>query len=422
MRKHSVILKAFQTTDVLLHSYAFLCRHRFNPRYFTRKRKLGFVDTILFLLSGAKNSLQAELNRYLDMKKMHHETYSKQAFSKGRQRIRPEAFKELSDAITYELYATFPTRTFRGYHLLAVDGSRLNLPANSELKALFGEQITGGTPQPQALSSCLYDVLNGMIVDARLGGCRSSERDQAADMIQALDAKTVKNPLYIMDRGYPAATLLEAIEDLGQHYLLRCDKSFLKSVKRFGNDVIVEHKFSHISKALRFRVITISLESGENEYLVTNVFDEDLGIDDFAALYRCRWGIESRFDDLKGKMQIENFTGTTPIAVCQDFFATLYLANLAGIMALDCRDEIEAAHNTPENRYTYRLNVNLTIAALRQSVVEMLMLSTNKRRSRMLEYIGNRLMSAVVPVRNGRSNPRKVSHTLNKHPQNRKLP
>ena len=121
-------------------------------------------------------------------------------------------------------------------------------------------------------------------------------------------------------------------------------------------------------------------------------------------------------------MQIENFTGNTPIAVCQDFYATLYLANLAGIMAYDLRDEIAAAHNSPENLYTYRLNVNQTIAALRQSTVEMLMLSTNKRRGKMLDYIANRLMSAVVPVRNGRSNPRKVSHAFSKYPQNRKLP
>ena len=78
---------------------------------------------------------------------MYKETYSKQAFSKGRQRIRPEAFKELSDVAVNDLYSSFPTSTFRGYHLLAVDGSRLDLPTNPELKAQFGEQITSGASQ-----------------------------------------------------------------------------------------------------------------------------------------------------------------------------------------------------------------------------------------------------------------------------------
>ena len=102
-----------------------------------------------------------------------------------------------------------------------------------------------------------------------------------------------------MDRGYPAADLLESIEDLGQHYLMRCDKTFIRTVKRSGADVVVDHKFSHIKKVMRFRVITVTLETGDEEYLITNLFDEELGIDDFAALYRCRWGIESKFDDLK---------------------------------------------------------------------------------------------------------------------------
>lgn len=422
MHKLPIILKILKITHDLLYDYGFLCRSRFKPCYFTRNRKLGFADTMLFLLSGAKNSLQAELYRYLDRKKMYTETYSKQAFSKGRQRIRPEAFKELSDVAIKELYSSYPTNTFHGYHLLAIDGSRLNLPANPELNAVFGEQITGAAPQAQALSSCLYDVLNGIIVDARIGKCRDSERDQAAEMIRALNPETIQNPLYIMDRGYPAANLFEFIEALGQHYLIRCDKTFIRMIKRTGPDEVIEHKFSHIHKVLKIRIVTVTLKNGTEEYLITNLFDSNLSVEDFAGLYHCRWGIESRFDDLKGKMQIENFTGNTPIAILQDFFATLYLANLAGILALDYRDKIETAHNTPNNIHTYRLNVNLTIAALKGSVVEMLMLSTGMRRAKRLNDIVNRLKSAVVPVRDNRSVPRKVTHKLNKFPQNRKLP
>ena len=160
----------------LLHDPAFVNRAKTSPSAFTRKRKLSFVDFMLFLISGAKNSLQSELNHFLDMTKHEDQNYSKQAFSQGRQRIRPEAFKELSDTVVREVYKKVATKTWKMHHLLAIDGSRLNLPINSNLSLEFGEQITSGAAQPQALCSCLFDVLNGIIVDARLDGCVCANR------------------------------------------------------------------------------------------------------------------------------------------------------------------------------------------------------------------------------------------------------
>jgi hypothetical protein len=37
-----------------------------------------------------------------------------------------------------------------------------------------------------------------------------------------------------------------------------------------------------------------------------------------------RWGIEMKYDELKDRLQIENFTGTTKIAIEQDFYSTIY--------------------------------------------------------------------------------------------------
>ena len=116
---------------------------------------------------------------------------------------------------------------------------------------------------------------------------------------------------------------------------MRCDKSFIRAIQRDGNDVIVTHQFSKLEEPIEFRVITIKSKSpdGESEtedYLVTNVLDDQYQIQDFVELYHLRWGIETKYNDLKNKLQIENFTGITPVAIRQDFFATLYLVNLAG--------------------------------------------------------------------------------------------
>lgn len=406
----------------LLYDPAFLDRVRTSPTAFTRNRKLSFIDFMLFLVSGAKNSLQAELNNFLDMTKREDQTYSKQAFSRGRQRIRPEAFKELSDAVVREVYTHPVTRTWKNHHLLAIDGSRLNLPINSALSEEFGVQITSGASQPQALCSCLLDVLNGIIVDARLDGCRGNERKHAEEMICALDTSLITNPVFLMDRGYPSYEIIAMFEKLGRKYLMRCDTTFLRSVCWDGEDTVVTHTFSKAKEPVQFRLVTVSLPSGEKEYLITNLFDSELTVENFSDLYHQRWGIEVRYNDLKGKLQIENFTGCTPIAVRQDFFATLYLANLSGVIAIDYRDEIEAIHNIPENSHKYKMNVNLTISQLKQNVISLLLSDSGVDRAILLTRIVNRLKTAVVPSRPGRSSPRKKLHALSKFPQNRKLP
>ena len=422
MKVNNLLHQIIQICHNKLYEYSFLCQHRVKPCHFTRNRKFGFVDTILFMTSGIKNTLQSGLNYYLDMKNRQNETYTKQAFSKGRQRIKYSALKELSDTVINEFYKQAQTKTLLGYHLLAIDGSKYNLPITDKLKKEFGVQITGGTEQPQALGSCMYDIQNGMIIDAHFDGCRSNERIHAAEMIKNLNSDLITNPVYIMDRGYPSGVLLELITKLNQHYIVRCDKTFLEGIEWNGADTIVDHRFKSIKLPLRFRLITITLNNGENEYLITNLFDKKITLVEFSELYHLRWAIETKFSDLKVKMQIENFTGNTPISIYQDFFATLYLANLAGVLAFEYRDEIESIHNTPENKLTYKLNINMTISALKQNVIKLLSCPSPQDSAAILTNIAQRLQGCVVPVRPGRSEERKRKHIQSKFPQNGKLP
>ena len=422
MKFNKLLHQITQTCHNKIHEYSFLNQHRVKPCHFTRNRKFGFVDTILFIISGIKNSLQAGLNYYLDMKNRQNETYTKQAFSKGRQRLQYTALKELSDTVIQEFYKLANTKTFHGYHLLAIDGSKYNLPSTDKLKKVFNVQITRGAGQPQALGTCMYDIQNGMIIDAQFEGCRSNERTHAAEMIKNLDSHLITNPIYIMDQGYPSGNLLELISKLNQHYIVRCNKTFLKGIKWNGTDTIVKHRFKSIKSPIRFRIITITLNTGENEYLLTNLFDEEIRLPDFSELYNLRWSIETKFSDLKVKMQIENFTGNTPISIYQDFFATLYLANLAGVLAFENRDEIESLYNTPEKKHKYKLNINMTISVLKQNVIKLLSVPPPEESAAILTHIALRLQGCVVPVRPGRSAERKRKHTRSKFPQNGKLP
>lgn len=409
------------TTIGLIADEEFIKRARMMAKHFTRERKIGFEGIVMFILGCARNTLQGALNTYIE-KTGKMITYTKQAFSKARQRIKPEAFKEIFDLTPRYIYKKIKTRTYRKSHLIAIDGSKLNLPENEESRKIFGEQITGNAPQIQALASTLFDVLNGVIIDARFGSCRDSERRHAEDMIESFDSKMVKNPLFLFDRGYPSANLMELIENKGYHYIMRCDKTFLRSINVSEPDEVITNHFIKADKTLKFRLITVVGKNGEADYLITNILSKKYSIDDFVKLYHLRWGIETNYGTLKEKIQIENFTGSTPVAVAQDFYATLYLANLAAVVILDNRDEVEEKYNTPQKKYEYKTNINITLSSLKHRVVELFISRSSSRRNYLLDLIYTEVLNAVVPIKPSRSVPRVVRHSQNKFPLNKKNP
>ena len=142
-------------------------------------------------------------------------------------------------------------------------------------------------------------------------------------------------------------------------------------------------------------------------------------MDDFKWAYHKRWGIETKYNDVKNKLEIENFTGYSPDAILQDFYATMFLAHLGTVSSnIDLREEIEAAHIRPENRYTYKLNVAMTISELKRTVVEMLSTSSRLKPERLYAHMVVRLSKAVVPVRPDRSSDRLKKHKSLKFPSN----
>ena len=398
----------------------FLRRSTMRQMDFSRRRKMDFTDYIQMTIQSQKSSLQTGLNTFFDTQKDGKIEYSKQAFSKGRQRIKPEAYQELFLSVVDDFYEKAVLSNWKGYQLFGIDGTRLNLPCTNELAELYGTQTSQGAPQVQALVSCLYDLLDGMIVDTRFAHCKSSERDAAKDMITSFHLPRVANPVFIMDRGYPSAELMEAIISAGHKFIMRCSTEFLRSMELPAQDNTLEYKFAKLKEPLKLRIVKIQLPNGDTEYLATNIFDSQISLDDFKWAYQKRWGIETKYNDVKNKLEIENFTGYSPIAILQDFYATMFLANLAGVLEYELHEEIEAAHSTPENRYAYRMNIAATISELKRTVVEMLTTSSWAKRERLYTHMVARLTKSVVSVRQNRSAERVKRHKSMKYPNNMK--
>lgn len=154
-----IMLKKFiEFTKSIISTSEFMEKFRKSKKDFTRNRKVSFVMNILLIFACLKRSVQTSIDQFLIDMDTEFDTYSKQAFSKGRQRILPEAFEELHRISTEFFYKEVDYKTYCGYRILAIDGSKIDLPYNKELMEIYGCQKSTNN-LIQSLDSCLTDVL-----------------------------------------------------------------------------------------------------------------------------------------------------------------------------------------------------------------------------------------------------------------------
>lgn len=394
---------------------------KMQKRDFTRKRKLGFCGTVLMVLNKTGKSLQTGIRAFMKSVQTETESYSKQALSKGRLRVKYEAFREIFRMSVEEFYQEFKPKTYKGYRVCAVDGTKFNLPYNEESKIEFGIQ-DGHGDTIQALGSCLYDVINEIIIDALIVPCSGNERKLAQEHLDYLSSIQTEKELIIFDRGYPSAQLIDFIDKKGFKYLMRCDRTFVKGMlsKLTNDDCVITHRFVRSKIEVKLRFITVTLPNGNTEFLITNLLDSSFKVQDFAELYHLRWEIETSYDDIKNKLEIENFSGISPLAIKQDFFAAMFLRNLASMMIFENADVINEFHNCNGNKLEYKANINTVVSILKTDLIEMLATDSKRKRSSLFKNIYFEISRAVVPVRPNRSFPRKKSHFHSKFNQNQK--
>ncbi|MCL5064904.1 MAG: hypothetical protein M1600_07515 [Firmicutes bacterium] len=187
-------------------------RSKERPKDFTRDRKVGFVWVLSMILNLARRSTQIELDPFRERLWPHQAdetTDTKPSFGEARQKIRPEAFTEWNTVFVNRYYDDEEYRTFRGFRVCAIDGSSQQLPNSSQLRAEYGGATgKGSLAVAKARASPLDDVLNGIVVDARIAPFRTGERELARQPREAFLRLAIRQIATIMlfDRGYPGTS------------------------------------------------------------------------------------------------------------------------------------------------------------------------------------------------------------------------
>ena len=120
------------------------------------------------------------------------------------------------------------------------------------------------------------------------------------------------------------------------------------------------------------------------------------------------------------QFELENFTGQTGIAVEQDFYATIYLSNLAELAKKQSDELILKNNENKDLKYRYQTNTNVLVGSLKDKLVLMMLEKSDRKRHKIFKQIINTISKSVTPVREGRSYKRKRRKVMGKYNPNHK--
>lgn len=419
MKRNDLFLKCSRYIYEILESYEYLINVRKNPKDFSRNGKMGFKNLMLFILNYSRKSLQTELNNFF--KNVHATTdgVRKQAFCVGRQKVLPEAFIILQEELVNMIYTATDLKTYKGYRLSAIDGSTVELQNSEELKNVFGYAANGRVEKARAKISGLFDVENNVMIHTIIDHYKTSERELSLRHVERLKELGLQNDLILFDRGYPSKDLMSSLIDDNIKFVMRCSTSFLNEVNNFkGNDAVIS--FKNNGKIYKIRVVKFVLTETTEEILLTTVFDKTFTVAEFKVLYFKRWGIEVKYDELKHRFQLENFNGINEVAVKQDFYATMFLANMTALAKMQSDEEINNRNEGKELEHAYKTNVNIMIGELKDELILIMIEKSERKRKRKYNELMKEISRNVIPIRENRNSLRIFKSSRDRYPNNQR--
>jgi hypothetical protein len=389
------VVELIETLRRQLCDRGFISRHRVRPQDFTRERQLTFPIVMLFTLQKTVKSIQRHLHEFLDELAGGElfEPVTPGAWTHARAKLKHTAFIELNrSCVLPAIYA--PTRRqeierWRGHRLLGVDGSLIRLPNSAELCAQFtpvdvtNDRGQVGIRYAEARISVVYDLLNRVGLDGRMEPSSTGESALALEQLVHAAADDV----VLSDRGYAGYRYLASVRALGLHFVARCSSGSFAVVQelfrknRAGRSVVVNIYAPQDERAelqrlglplkLKVRFVSLRLPTGELEVLATSLLDErKYPTADFLLLYHRRWNHETFYGVMKGRLDLENFSGQTPEAVRQDFHSTLLLCNLESVLAAPTDAALQA--ESADHDHPKQVNRAVSFHALKDQLLPLL--------------------------------------------------
>ena len=397
-------------------------------------------DIVLCALAQKGLTAAMEVRLYFKQKGQDPMSISKQGYLKQRKRLNPEVFSYLNREYLADFYASDEPQLWEGRLVLAIDGSKAEVPNSEENCETFGKCGNGRSEgQPRALVSGMYDALNGFFPDIQIGRTDDSEIELAKKNILAFREIAPDIPLLaVFDRGYPSIELIGFLEEQGVDYLVRlssgdyiaereamasddehvelsCTGARLRKVKSRHPDAAERLRQKG---CIRTRILNCALPSGKVLTLMTSLSTAH-SAEELAGLYSKRWGIEAKYNTLKNKLKLECVTGKASIYVYQDFCAQVLVYNMIN----DVRRAADAGLKDKASAKNYKnpvsVNENMAIGLFKEDLIRLMLVKDAGERKAMLLRLQESMERYFLPVRECKGSPRRHNAT-NKYKNNLK--
>lgn len=404
-----------------------------NPNIdFSRNRKIPYKTMILSLLTMEGTTLTNELLRQFGCSAS---TATSSAFVQQRKKILPIALENL--------FRDFVSKTaqddnYKGYKLLAVDGSDIQIPTNLNDKDSLFIPKEGIKPYNLLHLNALYNLLTHTYEDAIVFKRKEAGENKA--LTTMVDRTAIKEKaIVIMDRGYEAYNNIAHIQEKGWFYLIRM-KDFgqhktgilhgleLPDVDEFDEyiDLKLSRKQTNEMKQLfqkknafrriaynktfdylpakskksdatvlyhlPFRIVRFPISEDSYEVVVTNLDAEEFPPEELKKLYGMRWGIETSFRDLKYTVGLLHFHSKKVEFILQEIFSSLIMYNFS---------ELITSHVVIEKgtrKYEYKVNFSVAVHICREFLLK----------ENIPPDIELLIAKYITPIRPGRSRPREM--------------
>ena len=390
---------------------------------FTRTRKCPFIAIIRFILALECHSLNHELSSFFGCDRSG--IPSRSAFIQQRDKLNdtvfPFLFSELNKKTGFK-------RTFNGFHIIACDGSDVNIPPLAGDEKTIVASNTPGVSYHQMHLNAMYDVLEERYSDVIIQS-RAIYNERTA-FIALLKRNPVPGKcIFLADRGYFSLNVLAHLLKSGQFFVCRMNAPDSGDffLKRFDMpvaetfDIVLEInvtrsnrkaksnpvKYVNVPKArsfdfipaedkesvfsMSFRLVKIKLADGNYEYLITNLPQNEFRAETIKELYRLRWGIETSFRVLKYNVSLNSFHSIRRDFIVQEIYARLIIYNLT--MSLVHSVTVKKK----DTKYQYKLSVSAAVITCKDYLI-------HKIKNDEVKY---ELLRHLTPIRPGRKYVRK---------------
>jgi hypothetical protein len=395
---------------------------------FTRNRKLPFERLVLLIVKLCKKTLSIELEKFFE-ELGESEACSVSAFTQQRIKLKASFFYWWNRVLwsSYYHYGGPAIKQWKDYRIIAADGSNVSLVNTPVLNRHFGCKSNQNGSFVQAKTFYYYDVLNELVLFPRIVPYRCGEIPIAYDGIDQLE----KDMLVIYDRNFCCYKMfaLHIWAEQEIKFVIRGKekqvviREFISGGKPSAivdlvpsPDAIKGLRESGFivtrQTLLKVRLVRVELEKNI-EVLITNLWEEEgHSNSEFKELYFLRWGVETNISTQKNILQLEAFSGLTVESVEQDFYATVFIANLHSILIKDAQASVN--EHSENRKYPMKVNKNKSFGKLK---VNLISLFIGNDVETVLNILHAHFIRDTLPIRKNRSyeRARKNSWGKGKH-------